>query len=342
MTKKHKPRSGSLAFYPRKRAKRETPVFKTYLEKETKEAKPMNFYGYKVGMTHVIFTDPHKGSPTYNMNVAKAVTIVETPPVFVFGIRAYEKTFEGLRAIGDVLCESMPKELSRKVITLSPKKKGTEQKEPAKGKESDFKGIATVEKIVKEGKVSEIRLLASLQPKLTSIGKKKPEIVEIALTGPVEEQLKYASSKLGKEISVKEIFSENEFVDIKAVTKGRGFSGVVKRFGVKTHRPKSKKRKTVGSLGPITPGTVQWTVARAGQLGYQTRTEYNKRILKISDEKLVPRSGWKNYGDIKNEYIIVEGSVPGPSKRCIAMRQALRQHSENRFAYEVNYIAAKQ
>ncbi|MCX8190380.1 MAG: 50S ribosomal protein L3 [Candidatus Diapherotrites archaeon] len=340
MTKKHKPRSGSLAFYPRKRAKRETPVFKSFLEKSTKEVKPLNFYGYKVGMTHVIFTDPHKGSPTYNMNVAKAATVLETPPIFVFGVRAYQKNFDGLKAAADIFYENLPKELSRRVITLRKKNKVVGEKEAISDGERN--GIKIIEKLLKEGVACEIRLLACLQPRLTSIGKKKPEVVEISLSGPVDEQLNYAISKLGKEISVREIFSENEFVDIKAVTKGKGFSGVVKRFGVKTHRPKSKKRKTVGSLGPITPGTVQWTVARAGQLGYQTRTEYNKRILKISDDKLMPKRGWKNYGEIKNEYVVIEGSVPGPSKRCVAMRQALRQLAENRFVYGVNYIAAKQ
>lgn len=347
MAKKHKPRSGSLAFYPRKRAKRETPVFATFLAKETKEAKPLNFYGYKVGMTHVIVTDSHKGSPTFGMNVSKAVTVIETPPLFVFGVRAYEKTPYGLRAIGEWYCESLPKELSRRIKTLkkesTKKEKGSEEaKEKAEEAELGNKAKERIEKLAEEGKIYAIRLLACLQPKLTTIGKKKPEVVEIALSGPVQEQLKYANSKLGKEISVREIFSENELLDIKAVTKGKGFAGVVKRFGVKTQRPKSKKQRVVGSLGPITPRTIQWTVPRPGQLGYQTRTEYNKRILKIGEADLNPASGWKNYGLIKNEYVLVEGSIAGPAKRCVAMRHAIRPSEEKSTSSEVKYIAAKQ
>ncbi|MEM4662572.1 MAG: 50S ribosomal protein L3 [Candidatus Diapherotrites archaeon] len=341
MAKRHKPRSGSLAFYPRKRAKRETPLFKSLPKKDSKEVKPLCFYGYKVGMTHVIVTDTHKGSPTYNMNVAKAVTVLETPPIFIFGVRAYEKTPQGLRTLGEFYCESLPKELSRRVVTLKKRKKESVEKESQKEVES-LKSKEVIENLVKEGKVYEIRLLACLQPKLTSIGKKKPEIVEIGLSGPVEEQLKYAISKLGKEISVKDIFTENELVDIKAVTKGKGFEGVVKRFGVKMHRPKSKKRRVVGSLGPITPRTIQWTVPRPGQLGYQTRTEYNKRILKIGNEPFAPKSGWKNYGLIKNDYIIVEGSIAGPAKRCVALRPALRAQNEKQIVYEVKHIAAKE
>jgi len=350
MTKKHKPRSGSLAFYPRKRAKRETPVFNTFAAQDTKEVKPLNFYGYKVGMTHVLVNDSHKGSPTFGMNISKAVTVIETPPIFVFGIRAYEKTTNGLRVVSELHCSTLPKELSRRIKTLGKnyakagakkKDEGVEEK-TAEIEKKDSEKIAEIAKLVEEGKICSIRLLACLQPKLTSIGKKKPEVVEISLSGPVQEQLKYANSKLGKEISVREIFSENELLDIKAVTKGKGFCGVVKRFGVKTHRPKAQKRRVVGSLGPVNPATVQWTVPRPGQLGYQTRTEYNKRILKIGEADLNPASGWKNYGLIKNEYILVEGSIAGPEKRCIAMRHALRPGEKKQVVSEVKYIAAKQ
>lgn len=334
MAKIHKPRSGSLAFYPRKRAKKETPSFKTVPGKEASEVKPLNFYGYKVGMAHVVASDMHKKSPSYGQNVSMPVTIIETPPLAVVGVRAYEKTTEGLRVITEVLAEELPKELARRIKTL---RKHLEKKKEKKS------NLEKIEKLVEEKKVHELRLLACTQPKLTTIGKKKPELVEIHLSGPVEKQLEYAKEKLGKEISVREAFKELDFLDVKAVTKGKGFQGVVKRFGVKMQRPKSKERRVVGSIGPWHPPTVMWTVPRPGQMGYHTRTEYNKKLLKISDDPSInPKGGWKNYGIIKNEYIIVEGSIPGPSKRCVAFRKSIRPAPlEHHKIEEVSLIVTK-
>ena len=70
--------------------------------------------------------------------------------------------------------------------------------------------------------------------------------------------------------------------DILGITRGKGFQGSVKRWGVKllTHK-NSKHRRMIGTLGPKSPGYVRPTVPQAGQMGYHQRTEYNKRILKI-------------------------------------------------------------
>ena len=344
MAKIHKPRSGSLAFYPRKRAKRETPVFKSYLREAEEEAKPLNFYGYKVGMTHIIGTNTHKRSPAYGQKVAKAVTVVETPPLFIFGVRAYGSTPEGLKVEEDILCDEIPKELSRRIKTVkkgeSSKKKKTEEKG---SKDEGNKKLDEISKQAEAGKICEIRLLACTQPKLTTVGKKKPEVVEIFLSGKVDKQLEYARSKLGKELSVKEVVSEKEWLDVKAVTKGKGFQGVVKRFGVRVHGRKAKERRVVGSIGPWHPATVMWTVPRPGQTGYHTRTEYNKKVVKIGEADLNPANGWKNYGIIKNEYLLIEGSIPGPVKRCITFRKGIRPTpAKGHQIEEVEFVAAKQ
>jgi large subunit ribosomal protein L3 len=69
-----------------------------------------------------------------------------------------------------------------------------------------------------------------------------------------------------------------------------------------------------------------YTVPRAGQMGYQTRTEYNKRLLKISDkvEEVNPKCGFQNFGMVKEKFAIIKGSIPGPSKRCIGLRKSIR------------------
>jgi large subunit ribosomal protein L3 len=165
-------------------------------------------------------------------------------------------------------------------------------------------------------------LLANTQPSF----KKTPEVTEIFLGGTKEQQLAYAKEKLGKDLGIEEAFKEGEFLDVKAVTKGKGFQGPVKRFNVRTFRPKHKKQRVVGSIGPWHPNTVMFTVARPGQMGYQNRTEVNKKLIKVSKNvaEINPKSGFQNYGMVQGEYALVFGSLPGPAKRCIALRRSLR------------------
>jgi large subunit ribosomal protein L3 len=48
--------------------------------------------------------------------------------------------------------------------------------------------------------------------------------------------------------------------------------------------------------------------------------------LKIGEkgEEVTPKGGLKNYGVIKSNYLLLEGSVPGPKKRLIRLRAAIR------------------
>ncbi len=307
MVKRSKPRAGSLAFYPRKRAKRIYPAISTYPEVE--KPKVLAFAGYKAGMTTAILIDKRKGSPTFGQEIAVPVTILDCPPLKVVGIRAYESTVKGLKALSEVWAKDLPKDLERKV--------------KVKPNEKNMKKIEE-----NLGKISNIRLIVATQPRLSGIGKKKPEVFEIEVGGKdVKEKFEFAKSLLGKEISPKDVFREGEFVDVIAVTKGKGTAGPVKRFGVKIQRRKAHgKERHVGSLGPEHPARVRWTVAQAGQLGFQTRTEYNKRVLKIGEkgEEITPKSGFVRYGVVKSNYIIVEGSVPGPKKRLVILRPAIR------------------
>jgi large subunit ribosomal protein L3 len=88
---------------------------------------------------------------------------------------------------------------------------------------------------------------------------------------------------------------------------------------------------------------VLWTVARPGQHGFQTRTEYNKRIIMLSDkpEKINPKEGFNGYGLIKNDFILVAGSIPGPRKRIVALRKAVREAKPMQLINEVKFIATK-
>jgi large subunit ribosomal protein L3 len=160
------------------------------------------------------------------------------------------------------------------------------------------------------------------------LGKKTPEIFELEVGGKdVKEKFEFAKQLLGKEIKASDVFKQGEYVDAIAVTKGKGTAGPVKRFGVFVQsRHAKEKRRHVGTLGQEEPGKVRYTVPMAGQLGFQTRTELNKRILAMGEkgEEVTPKSGFKGYGVIKGNYMLIEGSVPGPKKRLIRLRTAIR------------------
>ena len=56
-------------------------------------------------------------------------------------------------------------------------------------------------------------------------------------------------------------------------------------------------------------------------MGYHQRTEINKQNLLIDSDpaKVNPKAGFLHYGLIKNDYIILKGSIPGPPKRAIIL-----------------------
>jgi large subunit ribosomal protein L3 len=312
MARGHKPKAGSRAYWPRKRAERMYPKFKHSKELErlnkSGETKPLEFGGYKAGMTQVVFTDTRKGGVTQGQDLAKGVSVIECPPLFVFGIKLYKRGLNGFETLGMVWVKDLKKDIIRKLDV--PKKK----------KEiPDFEG--------RLNEISDIRLFVHTQPRESGLRKKKPEVFEIDLSGNIENKWKYAKEKLGKELDISEVFSEGEYVDVKAVSKGKGFQGVVKRFGVTIRSRKNKeKRRHIGTMGPVTPGRVlPGVIPQAGQLGFQVRTEYNKRVMKIGNDGLGVKGGFVNYGEVKKNYVLIEGSVTGPKKRLILFRKSFRK-----------------
>ena len=160
------------------------------------------------------------------------------------------------------------------------------------------------------------------------MGKKKPELLELGVGGTnKDEKLKLAKSFMGKELRISDILKEGQLIDVHSVTKGKGFQGTVKRFGVKMRQHKAEKvKRGVGTLGSWTPKRVQYTVAQPGKMGYHQRTEFNKLTLKIGTkpEEINPKGGFLHYGIILNDYVLIKGSVPGPAKRLIALTDAIR------------------
>lgn len=312
--KKSKPHAGSRGYYPRKRAESNVPVFRSFVvPKDLKEVKPLNFYGYKAGMVHVMGINKHKNSPFCNQKVAIPATVIEFPPLTVFGLRIYAKE----RALKDFIFPTKAnKFLSRRITGIDRMKEKGDLMKSAK----DF-----FDK--NKDKISELRLICSTNPSKTTIGQKVPDVIELHLSGKSEEQFDYFSKQIGQELSAESIFPENQFIDAKAVTVGKGFQGVIKRFGVKRRHHKSEKGvRRVGSIGPWNPSTVMNTVARPGQMGSHSRTELNHKLLKYVDaDKINPKAGWEDYGVIRNRAGVFAGSLPGHVKKIVCFRFASRK-----------------
>lgn len=309
MPAKKRPRRGSKAFYPRKRARRIYPRVNSWTM--LKEAKPLGFAGYKAGMSHVIISDTNPNSKTTGQNISRSITILECPPISVFGFRCYSKN----KTSFDVFSEKLDKKLSRKMKMSKEPKKLDDQ----------------IKKLPKD--VSKVNLICYTNPTF----KKKPEVFEIALGGSVEEQMKYAQEILGKEIKLSDVFKEGDIVDVIAITKGKGFAGPVKRFGVKGQGRKAQQmQRHTSPLGQNEPGKVRHTVPQAGQMGFSKRTEINKKILKIANGFDI-KGDFLKYGKVSSDCLILDGSVPGARKRLIRLRFTMRQKKS--YPIDIKYIS---
>ena len=299
MGKAHAPRRGSMQFWPRKRSKHSLARVRSWAN--SKQAKPLGFIGYKAGMTHVLAIDNLPKALTKDEDINFASTIIDCPPMVVYGVSFYKNS----KKIAQIFSQKTKKDLKRKIPV--PKK---ETKKIEDIKEFD-----------------DLRILVHSQPRLTPTGSKKPKVLEIALGGSKDEKLAYAKEKLGQEIKVDEVFESGNSVDPHGITIGKGFQGTVKRYGVMVRSHKAEKTKRgIGNLGAWTPKRVDYRVPQPGKMGYHLRTDYNKQILKISTnpDEINPKSGLPKYGLVKNSYLLLKGSVPGPRKRALVLLHSIR------------------
>lgn len=118
--------------------------------------------------------------------------------------------------------------------------------------------------------------------------------------------------ELGQEVSV-DIFTKGEFVDVSGKSKGRGFSGVIKRWnfggGRKTHG--SKFHRANGSTGMCeSPAKVMKGLKMAGQYGNKRITVQNLKIVDVIKEK---------------NLILINGAVPGPNRGVLEIKGSLKK-----------------
>ncbi|MEM4282331.1 MAG: 50S ribosomal protein L3 [Candidatus Woesearchaeota archaeon] len=329
MPTKRSPRRGTLQYWHRQRAARLTARVRQWAK--LKEAKALGFAAYKVGMSHVLALDNRPSSPTKGEEVFLPVTVLECPPLKVFGAVFYKKDENGYgsRVLTQVNAPGIEKDKYLGRVLRMPKTQRSK--------------LEDVEKKLDE--LVDVRLLCATQPKLIGL-KKKPEIIELGIGGGIKEKLAYAKSILGKEINAKDVFVEGQLIDVHSITKGKGYQGPVKRFGVQ--RLSHKSQKTIrgpGTVGPWT-GNRSWTVPHAGQMGFHQRLERNKLLLKLGSkvDEINPAGGFLRYGFVRNNYLLVMGSVPGPCKRLITLTQPTRPNTKAKGSFTITYtsLASKQ
>lgn len=116
--------------------------------------------------------------------------------------------------------------------------------------------------------------------------------------------------KLGDQLTV-ELFIEGEFVDVSAISKGKGFQGVVKRHGFAgvgqaTHGQHNRLRAP-GSIGAASyPARVFKGMRMGGRMGGNKVTVQNLRVLKVVPEKNI---------------LVVKGCVPGHKNAYVIIQK---------------------
>jgi large subunit ribosomal protein L3 len=311
--RKHgQPRRGSMAYYPRVRAKSMEARIRSWPKNNSEQPKILVHCGFKAGCVQIVTIDDRDKTPNAGKQLVSLGTVLVTPPISILGIRGYSKDHYGLHAEFDVYANEFPKNIAKE-ISLKNKEGVMEE----------------VEKNL--GKIKEIFAIVAVSPRAAGLEQKKPYIFEASVSGgDTKKQFAYVKELLGKEIKIDQIFETGAIIDVASITKGKGWQGVIQRFGAKKKQHKSRKTvRELGSLGAISPSNVMYTVPRAGQMGFHQRTEYDKRIMIVGNTednriKINPDGGYKHFGLVKGDFIILKGSVPGTYRRLIKLRSQIR------------------
>jgi len=329
MPQPDRPRKGSLGFSPRSRAADETPRFGSWPDDDGQPGL-QGFAGYKAGMSHVVMINDEPDSPRQGMEETVPVTVLETPHVRVVALRAYEDTPYGARPLTEVWADDFHPELDR---ALDP----PESHDADAPEEQIRDALADCE-------LADVRAITHTVPgDLAGVPKKRPDVMENRIGGgSLDDRVEFGLDRVGGEYTVTDVFRAGEYADVAAVTKGKGTQGPVKRWGVQKRKGKHARqgwRRRIGNLGPWNPSRVRSTVPQQGQTGYHQRTELNKRLIDLDDGDVTVDGGFVSYGEVDGPYALVKGSVPGPEKRLVRLRPAVRPNTQPRLDPEVRYVS---
>ncbi|MCL2725492.1 MAG: 50S ribosomal protein L3 [Polyangiaceae bacterium] len=122
-----------------------------------------------------------------------------------------------------------------------------------------------------------------------------------------------AKFEIGAEPKLDEIFQVGQIVDAQGVTRGRGFSGVVRRWSfagfVQTHGTHEYRRHG-GSIGTnMTPGRTLPNLKMPGQYGSETVSILNLKVARVDADK---------------KLLLIEGGIPGAKNQLVTIRAGVK------------------
>lgn len=123
-----------------------------------------------------------------------------------------------------------------------------------------------------------------------------------------------AQFEIGQELKVEDIFEEGQHVDVQSKSKGRGFTGVMRRHnfaGSKASHGVHEWHRHGGSIGTnMTPGRVVPGRKMAGQHGNKVISVLNQKVAKVIADK---------------QLVLIEGSVPGAKSSLVRVQGAVKK-----------------
>ncbi len=121
------------------------------------------------------------------------------------------------------------------------------------------------------------------------------------------------------------VFEAGEYVDVTGTSKGKGFTGVIKRHnqsrGPETHGSRYHRRP--GSMGTMRPMRVMKGKKLAGHMGVETRTIQNLEIIEVNANE---------------NYILVSGSIPGAKNSLVFIKSAVKTDKKNDAKELISYV----
>lgn len=116
--------------------------------------------------------------------------------------------------------------------------------------------------------------------------------------------------EVGQTVSA-DLFAQGEFVDVTGISKGKGFAGVIKRWGQSTgpNTHGSRYHRGPGSMGSIQANRVPKGKHLPGHMGTETVTIQKLEVIRVDAERNV---------------ILVKGSIPGPKNGFVKIKQSVK------------------
>ncbi|MNZ65594.1 50S ribosomal protein L3 [compost metagenome] len=145
----------------------------------------------------------------------------------------------------------------------------------------------------------------------------KPEIGHAKKAGATPKRyvreirgISLADYEVGQEVKA-DLFTAGEFVDVTGISKGKGFAGVIKRWGQSTGPMShgSRYHRGPGSMGSIQANRVPKGKRLPGHMGSETVTIQKLEVIRVDAERNV---------------ILVKGSIPGPKNGFVKVKQTIK------------------